>query len=63
MLQDLIIALLFSALSLYGLIMTDGTAALNMIESRIPALQRIRLLRQKPSTMTRTSGRRFQDWG
>jgi hypothetical protein len=39
MLQNLLIVLLFGALSLYGLVMTVGTAALNMIESRIPSLQ------------------------
>ena len=39
MLQNLVIALLFGALSLWGLVMTVGTAALNMIESRIPTLQ------------------------
>jgi len=39
MLQHLLIALLFGALSIYGLVMTVGTSALGMIESRIPALQ------------------------
>jgi len=39
MLQHLLMALLFGALSLYGLVLTVGTAALGMIETRIPALQ------------------------
>ena len=34
MLQNLIFALLFGALSVYGLVMTVGTAALGMIDSR-----------------------------
>lgn len=39
MLQHLFLALLFGALSLYGLIMTVGTAALDLIDNRIPTLQ------------------------
>ncbi|GEO16345.1 hypothetical protein [Microvirga aerophila] len=38
MLQHLLMALLFGALSVYGLVLTVGTAALGMIESRIPAV-------------------------
>jgi hypothetical protein len=39
MLQHLLMALVFGALSIYGLVMTAGTAALGIIESRIPTVQ------------------------
>jgi hypothetical protein len=39
MLQHLLMALLFGALSIYGLVMMVGSAALGIIESRIPTVQ------------------------